>query len=780
MNVTIFKNIFDTDVPHIYPFEKTLLRIKNGTSRKLIEKIRSSNSDKDKANFKKQLPCILFAGEFTERNKKSITKSNGLMTLDFDNIPGDKLIQHKKILSNNPHVVTAFISPSGDGVKAVVSIPECDGYDYAKYFKAFKDDFNYPYFDKSSSDISRVCYESFDPEIYIANKYEIYNPTLIDKGYSMIERTPLLPINENDKIIEKILKWNWNTDFVEGQRNTYIFNLAGAFCEYGIDINYAINFIDNNIRYGNFTTEEMTTAIKSAYKTRAFKSKFFEDYNKVNSIKKDLHKGKEKVLKKFGIDEETFEEIKESNEHDDFWYFEEDKKGDFKIKIDILKYKFFLERNGFKKYYQQEDANPIFVLIKSNIVKEISIEKIKDFVLNYLMERQELNVWRYVAQFQNLFSANFLNFLDSINLTILKDKKDTSYIYYKNGVLEINKDNYNLIDYIDVNGYVWESQIIKRDFKKVKEYKNDYQKFIENVSNGNTKSFKSVIGYLISTYKDKTNNKAIILNDQVISENPEGGTGKGLFSQGIQHIRNVSILDGKTFDDKKSFPYQTVSPDTNVLYFDDVGKSFDFESKFSLITEGITLERKNQNALKLSVEDSPKILISTNYAIKGSGNSHERRRFEIEFSQHYNRTRMPFDDFGRHLFDDWNEQDFIKYDNYIANCVQLYLKNGLISQEAININLRKFIAETSMEFWEFVNDKDRNFINVRVYKDNVHQEFIDEFKDYKKLTKKKLTSWFHAYAKYIGCKFEQDKDNLGRYFEILKNNENIKQEDPPF
>ena len=141
-----------------------------------------------------------------------------------------------------------------------------------------------------------------------------------------------------------------------------------------------------------------------------------------------------------------------------------------------------------------------------------------------------------------------------------------------------------------------------------------------------------VIGYLISTYKNKMNNKAIILNDETITDNPEGGTGKGLFIQGINQIRKTAILDGKTFDDKKSFPYQTVSTETQVLVFDDVIRNFNFENKFSLVTEGMTLERKNKDAIKLKVEDSPKMVISTNYAIKGEGNSHQ---FKIQYVSSY-------------------------------------------------------------------------------------------------------------------------------------------------
>jgi len=224
--------------------------------------------------------------------------------------------------------------------------------------------------------------------------------------------------------------------------------------------------------------------------------------------------------------------------------------------------------------------------------------------------------------------------LDTIELKMLNDEKHKSFIAFQNGILEITKESIKLVDYIDVNGYVWKSQIINRDFKQLNNFENEYKKFISNISNNEPLAVEVVIGYLMSTYKNKMNNKAVILNDEVISDNPEGGTGKGLFVQGLKQIRKVSILDGKSFDDKKSFPYQTVSQETNVLVFDDVKKNSDFESKFSLVTEGMTLERKNKDAIKLKVEESPKMLLSTNYAIKGEGNSHDRRRHEIEIAQY--------------------------------------------------------------------------------------------------------------------------------------------------
>ena len=360
---------------------------------------------------------------------------------------------------------------------------------------------------------------------------------------------------------------------------------------------------------------------------------------------------------------------------------------------------------------------------------------------------------------------------------MLRDEKEKSFIAFNNGILEVSKNNADLIDYIDVNGYVWESQIIKRDFKKTDAIENEFKTFIKNISGGNPEAIEAVIGYLLSTYKNKMNNKAIILNDEVISDNPEGGTGKGLLVQGLKQIRRVAILDGKMHDDKKSFAFQTVSQETQILIFDDVKKNFAFESKFSLVTEGITLEQKNKDAVNLSVEDSPKMVISTNYAIKGEGNSHERRRHEIEISQFYGKDLTPFDEFGRQLFDDWTDKDFNSFDNYmVIHCLQLYLKKGLIIQNAKNITLRKFIAGSSMEFYEWIEDVENFPRNNRNDKADMFLGFTTEYKDFNKwLTRKKFNIWVKKYAGYIGKDYKEGNTNGARWFEIEDLN-NVKKE----
>jgi hypothetical protein len=765
--VSIFKDLFVTkEVPYIVRLDNVFDRIKTGKSKLVIEQIRASQTKEDANNLKKKLPCVLFSGEFSERSKNGLIKHSGLMIVDFDNYPDDStLLQSIEEVKSNPYVVAVFISPSGNGIKAVISIPNnSDKISHEKYFKAFAKEFDYPYFDKSNCNVDRVCYESYDPNIYINYSAKVYSPILEDNGFSITDRVPLIPISDEDVIIEKIMKFKWSKDFVEGERNAFLFDLAGCFCEYGINELTAVNYINNNVVYGDFSESETINTIKSAYKRRSFGSKYFENYQIIDKIKKDIKTPTKELKDKYNIDEKTINEIKEEATADDFWFINDKNK----ISITPLKYKQFLERNGFKKHFPNNSERPQFVSINSNRVKLTSTSKIKDFVLDYLTERKEIDVWNYCANYQNLFSEQFLLMLESIDLIMLADTRDTSYLAFKNGILEITKNTVELKGFVDFVGYIWDSHILPRDFIEVTNYENDYQKFINNISGNNPFPIEITIGYLLSTYKNRSNNKAVILNDEVISENPEGGTGKGLFVQGLSQIRNTSIIDGKQFDSNKSFPYQTVSLDTKILVFDDVKKNFDFEDKFSLVTEGMTLERKNKDAIKLNVHDSPKIVMSTNYAIKGEGNSHNRRRHEIEIAQYYGKDLTPDDEFGRQLFDEWDDNHFSRFDNYMVNCIQLFLKNGLIDQSAKNIQLRKFIASTSFEFYEWTKE-DHITHNERIYKAKVFEDFINEYQDYKKfLTQKKFKKWIELYSSFIGATYSEGVSIDGRWCIVSK------------
>jgi hypothetical protein len=231
----------------------------------------------------------------------------------------------------------------------------------------------------------------------------------------------------------------------------------------------------------------------------------------------------------------------------------------------------------------------------------------------------------------------------------------------------------------------------------------------------------------------------------MISEDiPNGGSGKGLIHKAIGHIKNIVIEDGKKFDPRGQFAYQKVNKDTQIFLLDDVGKNFNFESLFSIITEGMTVEKKGKDAYQIPFSESPKISITTNYTINGSGDSHERRVFEVEIANYFNAEHTPEKEFGHLFFIDWDEKEWARFDNFMIRCIQYFLQNGLVESEKVNLAFRKLKNDLGAEFIEFMemqslNDEPINRKDFRdkfnksypqVAKYNTPQKFNKKVKDY--------------------------------------------------
>jgi len=125
----------------------------------------------------------------------------------------------------------------------------------------------------------------------------------------------------------------------------------------------------------------------------------------------------------------------------------------------------------------------------------------------------------------------------------MEDDKDNAYLYYRNCAVNITKDKVNVIDYLDLGGYVWSDQVIDRDFDICEVTDCDYKVFISNIAGGDDnriRSMESTIGFLLHGYKNFSYCPAVILNDEVITDNPEGGTGKGIFVNAVSKMKNTA------------------------------------------------------------------------------------------------------------------------------------------------------------------------------------------------------------------------------------------------
>jgi hypothetical protein len=453
-----------------------LNRIKDGTeaTRDLVKRIRSEKRKPERQELKKLLPAICFSGTFNKRTDASLMQHSGLICLDFDGYTKSKdLLQDKETLSKNKYVFSVFVSPSGNGLKVLVKIPQ-DADNHTNYFNSLEKYFNSTYFDKTSKNISRVCYESYDPLLHINENSSIWD-LIEEPEYTEVSKTrdhPTIPITDENKIVDILIKW-WTKKYPmsEGQRNQNCYVLSMAFNDFGINKGLA-SYVLNQYASQDFSTSEINQTIDSAYKNTAnFGTKYYEDEERINNIRAKLRRGVSKKEIRIQLQDSHLEsdiiesvlnKVEEENAKQTFW----DRNDKGVVKIIHIQFKQFLEDNGFYKFCPEGGKNYVFVKVTNNLIDHTSDKEIKDFVLNHLLELDDIGVYNYFADQTRFFKEEFLSLLSTIEIHFIADTKDASYLYYKNCAVRITKDGVTLLDYIDLGGYVWKDHVIDRTFVK--------------------------------------------------------------------------------------------------------------------------------------------------------------------------------------------------------------------------------------------------------------------------------------------------------------------------
>ena len=397
--VTIFQNIRETDTPFWKDVKYILKRIKDGKSKELVKDIRQEK-DKGKRNeLKKNLPAICFSGKFNKRQDSALIEHSGLICLDFDGYKKKKdLLEDKENFQNNKYVFSVFVSPSGNCIKVLVKI-QADPDIHTKYFNSLKKELNSPFFDSTTKNISRVCYESYDPLLYLNPTSSVWE-NIEEEEYeekNTYKDVPTIRITDENKIVEILIKW-WEKKYpmVEGQRNHHVYILAMAFNDFGINKSLA-SFVCNRYVSNTFSKNEIETTIKSAYsRTENFGTKFYEDTETINEIKQRLKRGESKKnirndLESTELESEVIENVLAKAEEDkSFKFWHKNEKGT--IKIIPIKFKQYLEDSGFYKYCPQGSRNYVFVKVTNNLIDHRSEKEIKDYVLDHLYSFEDVSI----------------------------------------------------------------------------------------------------------------------------------------------------------------------------------------------------------------------------------------------------------------------------------------------------------------------------------------------------------------------------------------------------
>lgn len=746
--VTIFAHIKDVENPFYKDIKEVLISFKDGSNKSKIDNIRSIE-DKEKRNLEKgKLKSVCFSGKFARRSANAIIEHSGFACLDFDDVDDPQCLRDS--LQDNEYIYSAFISPSGNGVKALVKVPK-EINNYKKYYEALCETFD-SNLDTKTKDISRVCYESYDPDLFINENSKVW---VLKKEFTEVSRINKYPkhftISETNKKVDVILKW-FNKKFTlnAGERNNNLFKLASGLNRAGLPDNEALSLFKNYYSAG-LKESELQSIIKSAYKNiNDFDTLILVDDNKIKEAQDILKKGVQKAKREFrseGLTDSDIEEIIDFDFEDDFLIFwDTDKNG--KLSLNDYKFKLFLENRGFYKV-QLNEKEFTFVKVYNNVINEINETNIKDFVLNHVVE-VDMHVYNFFAKSTSKFTEAYLNQLATKYLAMVRDDVKNSYLFFRNGVLKITESNIEMIDYINIGGFVWEKNIIQHDFNFT-DSKSDFETFINNVSNKEEKRkliIETAIGYLLNNYKKQDEGLAIVFYDETLNDNPSGRTGKTLISKAISNCRKLVTLNGKEFNNKGQFPYQTINLDDNVICFDDMERTFKFESLFSIITGNLVLNKKNLQPIEIPFERSPKILFTSNYILSGVGDSHDARKVEIELFRHYSKTYKPINEFGKLFFDEWDKLEWDSFFSYMVTNIQKYFKNGLLMSELKTGKMKKVIANTCEDFFdfcenEFLWEEDRFYTTKEVI-----QSYNDGSREW---PRNMNASWF---GRWLGIYFE--------------------------
>ncbi|WP_188051424.1 BT4734/BF3469 family protein [Flavobacterium sp. GP15] len=155
---------------------------------------------KKKGGVKKSLYGFCISANFSYRNSQSIIGVSGFVILDFDDIDVRYVAEFKEYVTLNQYTYACWYSPSFEGVKALVRIPEYTHEltektltTHKNYFNSIQKYWNSQFgnlkhcliadsktlknrvlLDPSGNDITRVCFFNYDPTLYLNDEAKIW------------------------------------------------------------------------------------------------------------------------------------------------------------------------------------------------------------------------------------------------------------------------------------------------------------------------------------------------------------------------------------------------------------------------------------------------------------------------------------------------------------------------------------------------------------------------------------------------------------------------------
>jgi hypothetical protein len=303
--VSTYKN-FGTKLEDISIF--TIFQdIKSGKYESEINSIRyAMHSEKLQLadELKSKLVGFTTSGTFGKQRKKEfLTSYSQIINFDFDHIPLEDLDNLITQINNCENTLASFISPRGEGLKVFVKIntdAEKHAITYNQVANYYKDLTGFD-FDAKCKDISRLCFVSYDPNIFVNENATIFEI----KEEIVVEIKPKTKQIEQaistDEKLDNCLKFTEQKEqYYNGNRNNFIHLFASNGNRYGIDQADVLEYCITNF---DLSETEIKNTVESVYKNQIADFAKFANYAKMQSVNSPINL--KKVDKGYQEEDET-------------------------------------------------------------------------------------------------------------------------------------------------------------------------------------------------------------------------------------------------------------------------------------------------------------------------------------------------------------------------------------------------------------------------------------------------------------------------------------------
>ena len=462
----------------------------------------------------------------------------------------------------------------------------------------------------------------------------------------------------------------------------------------------------------------------------------------------------------------------------------------------------FLEHRGFYRY-KRPDGEFDFIHIEKPVIRTVRYWEIGDFVKEFTKDCLQKDILEMLLKGGNqYFGPAMLTMLTFYDPNFPMPTRGVQRFYFRDNWWHITSDAITVQEYPQLHEMIWDEQRKRGycppqlppliDVRKTADDNFEYTitptgakchflKFLENASNFTWRkdnpepgelaenaqhliSKLAAFGFLVSTAKDKSISKAVIGMDGKQSEVGEsnGRSGKSLIGELRRQVMPIAYIPGKKpdiFND--AFVWNDVDEKTRLVFIDDVLQNFNLEYLFPNLTGDWTVNKKGGSRITYPFAKSPKIYISTNHAIKGDGSSFRARQWIIAFSDYYNDTFSPLDDFGQLFFDEWDFEQWNLFWNLLATCVQIYLRHGYVESPAERIEVRRLRQEMTEEFLSWAEEyfSDESHRNTRLQRRELYDAFLAYAPEQRKFCT--ATTFKKRIIKY--CEYKEYRFNPQKY-----------------